>query len=144
MSFPSFKKAFPYNAIILAHLIWGIHFVITKLTLQEIPPMTLAFLRFALASLFLLPFLIIADEAPWTNLKKILPFFSKNDKNKSNKIFTDQVEGKTQNIIDGKDLPKIIAAGILLVTLNIAFFFLGIERTTVASASILSLTIPVA
>lgn len=142
MVLPSIKKTWPYTAIILAHIIWAITFVVTKIALQEVPPMTLAFLRFALASLFLLPFLIIANEAPWTNLKKIFSFLPKN--NKTNHDFTDQGEGKTQNFIEGKDLPKIIITGIFLISLNIAFFFFGLERTTVASASILSLIIPVA
>lgn len=142
MSPEIFKKGWPYATIILAHTIWGINFVIAKLTLQEIPPMTLAFLRFALASLFLLPFLIIANEAPWTNLKKMLPFLPKN--NKSNHNFTDSGEGKTQNLIEIRDLPKIIAVGVLSITLTISFFLIGIEKTTVASASILSLIIPVA
>lgn len=136
------KKTWPYMAIILAHSIWGINFAVAKLTLQEIPPMTLAFLRFALASLLLLPFLIIANEAPWTNLRKILPFLPKN--NKTDHSFTDQGEGKTQNLVDLKDLPKIIAVAVLSVTLTISFFLMGIEKTTIASASILSLIIPVA
>lgn len=52
------KKPFPYIALIAAHLIWGTNFVVAKLTLQEIPAMSLAFLRFALALLFLAPFLL--------------------------------------------------------------------------------------
>ena len=44
------KKPIPYLALILAHLIWGINFIVAKITLQEFPPMSLAFLRFALAS----------------------------------------------------------------------------------------------
>ncbi|OGE62612.1 hypothetical protein A2964_02480, partial [Candidatus Daviesbacteria bacterium RIFCSPLOWO2_01_FULL_40_27] len=49
-------KPIPYIALILAHLIWGANFVVAKITLQEFPPMSLALLRFALASLLLAPF----------------------------------------------------------------------------------------
>ena len=46
----------PYLALLLAHIIWGGNFVVAKVTLQEFPPFTLAFLRFALASLLIAPF----------------------------------------------------------------------------------------
>src|SRR3989344_2631451 len=58
MSSQIFTKPLPYIALILAHLIWGANFVVAKFTLTEFPPMTLALLRFSLASLFLSPFLI--------------------------------------------------------------------------------------
>ena len=58
MSSKIFKSPLPYLALITAHLIWGANFVVAKITLQEFPPMTLAFLRFCLASLFLAPFLL--------------------------------------------------------------------------------------
>ncbi|MBU1000468.1 EamA family transporter [Patescibacteria group bacterium] len=103
------KKPIPYIAIIFAHLIWGANFVVAKMTLQEFPPMSLALLRFALASLLLAPF-----------------FFAETKKVK----------------IDKKDLPKLITIGILIITLNILFFFEGIKRTTAVDASILSLAIP--
>lgn len=72
--------------------------------------MSLALLRFALASLLLAPF-----------------FFAETKKVK----------------IDKKDLPKLIAIGILIITLNITFFFEGIKRTTAINASVLTLIIPV-
>ena len=56
------KSSWPYLAIILAHFIWGANFVVAKLTLQEIPPMSLSFLRFVLAILLLTPFLLTAKE----------------------------------------------------------------------------------
>lgn len=104
-----FKKPIPYLALILAHLIWGANFVIAKITLQEFPPMSLAFLRFALASLLLAPFFL-------AETKKVK--------------------------IDKKDLPKLIAIGVFVITLNITFFFEGIKRTTAIDASVLSLVIP--
>lgn len=104
-----FKKPVPYLALLLAHVIWGINFVVAKITLQEIPPMSLALLRFAFASLLLAPFFI-------AETKKVK--------------------------IDKVDLPKLIAIGILIITLNIAFFFEGIKRTTAINASVLTLIIP--
>ncbi len=52
------KAMLPFLALLVAHLIWGLNFVVVKVTLQEIPPMSLSFLRFFLASLFLIPFLL--------------------------------------------------------------------------------------
>lgn len=36
-------------------LVWGVSFAVTRAAVQEIPPLTLAFLRFILASVFLIP-----------------------------------------------------------------------------------------
>lgn len=80
-----------------------------KVTLQEFPTYSLAFLRFALASLFLAPF-----------------FFAETRKIK----------------IDRKDFPKLTLIGVLIITLNIAFFFTGIQKTTAINASVLTLIIP--
>lgn len=109
MSSQIIRKPIPYLALILAHLIWGANFVVAKITLQEFPPLTLALLRFALASLLLAPFFL-------AETKKIK--------------------------IDKKDLPKLIAVGIFIITLNITFFFEGIKRTTAIDASFLTLLIP--
>ena len=54
--------AWPYAAVLAAHTIWGINFVVAKVTLQEVPPMSLAFVRFTLATLLLLPFLLIERD----------------------------------------------------------------------------------
>lgn len=110
MSSQIIKKPIPYIALILAHLIWGANFVVAKITLQEFPPMSLALLRFALASLLLAPFFL-------AETKKVK--------------------------IQKQDLPKLIAIGVLIITLNITFFFEGIKRTTAIDASILTLTIPI-
>lgn len=109
MSSQIIKKPIPYIALILAHLIWGANFVVAKITLQEFPPMSLAFLRFALASLFLAPFFL--SETKKVKIKK-------------------------------EDLPRLIAVGVFIVTLNITFFFEGIKRTTAINASVLTLIIP--
>lgn len=109
MSSQILSKPLPYIALILAHFIWGANFVVAKITLQEFPPMTLAFLRFALASLFLAPFFLAETK----------------------KIRVEKI-----------DYPKLVAIGVLIITLNIAFFFEGIKRTTAINASVLTLIIP--
>lgn len=83
--------------------------MVAKVTLQEFPVYSLAFLRFALASLFLAPFFL-------TNTKKVK--------------------------IHKKDIPKLTLIGVLMITLNIAFFFTGIQKTTAINASMLTLIIP--
>lgn len=72
MSSQILKKPIPYIALIIAHLIWGANFVVAKVTLQEFPPMTLALLRFAFASLLLAPF-FIAETKKVKIDKKDLP-----------------------------------------------------------------------
>lgn len=106
---PVLTRSWPYVAIITAHFIWGVSFIVAKLTLQEIPPMSLAFLRFVLTILLLLPFLVTEKER--VKIKRT-------------------------------DLPILALTGILMVTLNIAFFYAGLAKTTVTSAAVLTLTIP--
>lgn len=110
MSSQIFSKPLPYIALLLAHIIWGGNFVVAKITLQEFPPSSLAFLRFALASFFLIPF-----------------FLAETKKTKINK----------------KNLLQLIAVGVLMITLNISFFFAGITKTTVINASVITLIIPI-
>lgn len=135
------KKAWPYTAILLAHSIWGVNFIIAKLTLQEIPPMSLAFLRYTFAFLLLIPFLIIARESSWNDLRRKFKFLPEGDGIKKNSI--DLLEGQTQHLIDKSDLPKMITVGVLMITVNTAFFFMGLQKTTASSASILTLVIPI-
>jgi drug/metabolite transporter (DMT)-like permease len=111
-----FSKPLPIIALVIAHAIWGANFVVAKITLQEFPVYTLAFLRFALASLMLAPFF-------WAENTKHLP------------------PGKKFKI-DKKHLPILVGIGVFMVTLNITFFFMGIERTTATTASTLTLVIP--
>ena len=113
MSSQLFKKPIPFLALLLAYIIWGGNFVVAKIALVEFPPMTLAFLRFALASLFIAPFFLIHN---------------KNFKYKK---------------IDKKHLPKLVLVGIFAVTLNITLFFEGMLRTTAINASVLNLTVPI-
>lgn len=109
MSSQIFIRPLPYIALLLAHIIWGANFVVAKVTLQEFPPYSLAFLRFAFACILLSPFL-------YAQRKKIK--------------------------ISLSDLPKLVAIGVFIVTLNITFFFEGIIRSTVINAAALTLIIP--
>ncbi|MCL4365991.1 DMT family transporter, partial [Patescibacteria group bacterium] len=72
MSSQILKKPIPYLVLLFAHLIWGANFVVAKVTLQEFPPMSLAFLRFAFASLLLAPF-FLAETKKVKIDKKDLP-----------------------------------------------------------------------
>ncbi len=83
--------------------------MVAKVTLQDFPPSSLAFFRFALALILLLPFF----------------YFQKKVK------------------IDKKDLPKLIGIGVMLISLNISFFFAGIAKSSVTNASVLTLSIPI-
>lgn len=117
MSSQILSKPLPYIALIIAHLIWGANFVVAKVTLQEFPPMSLAFLRFSIASLLIAPFFLAIGRGgihPKARLVKI----------------------------DKEDIPKLIAIGLLVITFNITFFFEGIIRTSATTASILTLIIP--
>lgn len=99
----------PYLSVTIASVIWGATFVVGKITLHEFPVMSLSFLRFFLACLFLLPFF-------WTQPQK----FS----------------------IKLKHIPKLLGAGLGLITFNIAFFYVGLQYTTAIDASALTLIIP--
>ncbi|MBI2601098.1 DMT family transporter [Candidatus Daviesbacteria bacterium] len=117
MSSQIVKKPLPYIALLVSHLIWGASFVVAKLTLEEIPPSSLAFLRFAVASLFLAPFFLAETTRPSFGGKKVT--------------------------IKKEDLPTLVAIGVFIVTLNIVFFFEGMIRTTAINASVITLIIPV-
>ena len=41
------------------------------------------------------------------------------------------------------DLPVLIGIGLLMVTLNIGFFYEGLKRTNVITASVLTLVVPI-
>lgn len=57
---------YPILALIIANIIWGAAAPIFKLALHDIPPFTLAFIRFFMADLLFLPFVI-------TRWKKLTP-----------------------------------------------------------------------
>lgn len=106
-----FITLLPYLGLLFAHIVWGANFVVAKLTLNEFPVMNLAFFRFFLAFLLMLPFLFIFE--------------------------------KKQLKIKVKHIPKLFIGSLLMVTLNIAFFFQGISMTTTIEASSLSMSVPI-
>lgn len=56
------RTPLPFLALLFAHVIWGINYVVAKVALQEFPVMSLGFLRFALATILILPFLASLDK----------------------------------------------------------------------------------
>lgn len=104
------KKSLPYLALLLAHFIWGGNYLVAKITLQEFPIMTLAFLRFGLGLILLIPFLVFEHQKLTIKLA---------------------------------DLPRLFFVGLMITTFNIAFFYEGITRTSVTTASAIMMTIPI-
>lgn len=98
----------PVIALIIANIIWGAASPIFKYALYNIPPFTLAFIRFFFAALIFLPF-AIREKKP----------------------------------ITWKILFGIILASFLGISLNISFFFLGLEKTTSINAPIIASSGPV-
>lgn len=56
------KTPWPYVALLVAHIIWGANTVVVKITLNEFPVMSLNFIRFGLATLLIIPFLLNVDK----------------------------------------------------------------------------------
>ncbi len=94
-------------ALILANTIWGAASPIFKLALQNIPPFTLAYIRFFGASLILFPF-------TYKNLS-----------------------------VDRKDWSKLILLSIMGITINISFFFWGLEKAPSINAPIIASSGPI-
>jgi drug/metabolite transporter (DMT)-like permease len=102
-------------ALLFASVIWGIATPILKLTLESIPPFTLAFLRFFIASLIMIPLFFYSSE--WKKL----------DPNDFKKIVLAGVFGITLNIgflFAGASLTSGIHISILLGT-EAAFIILA-------------------
>lgn len=94
-------------ALITANIIWGAASPIFKLALQNLPPFTLAFLRFFGASLLLFPLTM-------NNLK-----------------------------IEKKDLFNLFLLSFFGISINITFFFLGLELAPSINAPIIASSGPV-
>jgi drug/metabolite transporter (DMT)-like permease len=121
MSSQILKSPLPYLALIIAHIIWGLNYSIAKVALTEFPVMSLAFLRFFLAFILLIPFVISASSSEKKSHHK-RSFLGLGFK--------------------GKDMPRLLLAAVFMVTLNIAFFYEGLKRTYSIDASVLSLITP--
>lgn len=61
------KISYPVLALIIANIIWGATSPIIKFALENIPPFSLAFIRFLIASLLLYPF--VHKQAQYSQLK---------------------------------------------------------------------------
>ena len=99
----------PILALIIANTIWGAGPPIFKLALTNIPPFTLAFIRFFFASFLFLP---LALRQPLKALSV-------------------------------RDWFSIVVASFLGVSINIGFYFLGLERAPSINASVVASSAPV-
>lgn len=97
----------PILSLIVANLIWGAASPIFKWSLEKIPPFTLAFFRFYIASFIL--FLILRG-----------------------KVFE----------VQKKDFFKIFLVGLFGVTINISFFFWGLQLSKSINAPVIASTQP--
>jgi drug/metabolite transporter (DMT)-like permease len=116
----TYKKAI--IALIIANIIWGAASPIFKYSLQNIPPFTLAFLRFNLASLLMLPFVY----------KDLIKYHSKT-KEYWKSLLWYALTGVTINIIffflalqltESINAP-IIGSAAPIVTIALSMFYLG-------------------
>ncbi|SMC50688.1 DMT family transporter [Sporomusa malonica] len=89
---------------------WGISFISIKIAVEEVPPVTMALLRFVIASVML-----------WVLLKKIEP----------------------DTKIEKADIPKMILAGCLGITLYFYFENIGVKLTTAVNASLIVTIVPI-
>lgn len=98
----------PILALIIANVIWGMASPIFKFALTNIPPFTLAFVRFFFSGLIFLPFAL----------------------NKWQKL-------------TAKQWLEIILVGFFGITINISFFFLGLEKTESINVPVIASSGPV-
>jgi len=94
-------------ALIIANVIWGFASPIFKWSLTNIPPYTLAFWRFFLASIFLGIFLVATKQFAFPTL-------------------------------DAKHWFKLVWYSFTGITLNIIFFFLGLQLTLSINAPVIA------
>jgi len=95
-------------AIILANIIWGAAPPVFKYALQDIPPFTLAFIRFFFAAFLFLPFII-----------------------------------KYFHTIKSKHWIHIILGAIWGVSVNVSFFFVGLEYAPSINVHVFSTLVPI-
>jgi drug/metabolite transporter (DMT)-like permease len=98
----------PILALIIANVIWGMASPIFKFALTNIPPFTLAFIRFFFAGLIFLPLAL----------------------NKWQKLTV-------------KQWFEILLVGFFGITINISFFFLGLEKTESINVPVIASSGPV-
>ena len=98
----------PVLALIIANIIWGMASPIFKFALTNIPPFTLAFIRFFFAGLIFLPLAL----------------------NKWQKLTTRQ-------------WLEILLIGFFGITINISFFFLGLQKTESINVPVIASSGPI-
>ncbi|MFA6533346.1 MAG: DMT family transporter, partial [Patescibacteria group bacterium] len=98
----------PILALIIANVIWGMASPIFKFALTNIPPFTLAFIRFFFSGLIFLPLAL----------------------NKWQKL-------------TAKQWLEIILVGFFGITINISFFFLGLEKTESINVPVIASSGPI-
>lgn len=98
----------PILALIIANIIWGMASPIFKFALTNIPPFTLAFIRFFFSGLIFLPLAL----NKWQRLSV-------------------------------KQWLEIILVGFFGITINISFFFLGLERTESINVPVIASSGPI-
>lgn len=98
----------PILALIITNTIWGMAPPIFKFALENIPPFTLAFIRFFSASFLFIPWVIKYWQKP---------------------SFGDWI--------------RIALGGFFAITINITFFFLGLQKTESINAAIIGSSAPV-
>lgn len=108
MKFTPVQKAF--LALIVANIIWGAASPIFKLSLQNIPPFTLAFWRFFGAAILLLIFLRAKVSLTLTARKDFIDF---------------------------------VGFALSGITVNIIFFFLGLQLTHAINAPVIASAAPI-
>ncbi|MFZ5643817.1 MAG: DMT family transporter [Bacillota bacterium] len=104
------KRLLQVLAITLTAIIWGLSFLSIKVSVAVIPPMTLALLRFLMASVILVAMLKIME--PQARLKK-------------------------------EDIPSLLIAGLIGITLYFFFENNGVKLTTASVASMIIALIPI-
>jgi drug/metabolite transporter (DMT)-like permease len=74
---PSFKKdiLFGISLAVLATLIWSGNFIVARGVYKDIPPVSLNFYRWLIASLIILPFALKYWSREWNVVKKAVPYF---------------------------------------------------------------------
>lgn len=90
--------------------LWGISFISIKIAVTEVPPITLALVRFVIASVLLGG--LLAGREPAAKVSK-------------------------------SDLPKMVLAGCLGITLYFCFENIGVKLTTAVNASLIVSIIPI-
>ena len=98
----------PVLALIIANIIWGMASPIFKFALTNIPPFTLAFIRFFFAGLIFLPLAL----------------------NKWQKLTV-------------KQWFEILLIGFFGITINISFFFLGLQKTESINVPVIASSGPI-